>query len=183
MSSKKNDAVVIEALVNRALNFEKEVKILLAGYESSSSRIITLDDTYKRLARLSVKQDQLIHQALKCIENNLFRASHVMAWAALMDYIEEKLASDGFVAVNSVYPSWRITSLDDLRDLGSDFSIIDALRRTGNCSKTEEKALKGLLSRRNECAHPTDYFPGLNESLGYISEVLGRLETFQKKWR
>jgi len=97
-----------------------------------------------------------------------------------MDFLEVKLATN-LVQVNSVRPKWKVKSVEDLRDIGSDFQVIDVLRDVRLCTRTEEKALKGLLNKRNECAHPTDYYPGLNETLGYISEILRRLESFQKR--
>lgn len=41
------------------------------------------------------------------------------------------------------------------------------------------KALHGLLNRRNECAHPSEYFPDLNETLGYIGELFKRIKQLQ----
>jgi hypothetical protein len=41
------------------------------------------------------------------------------------------------------------------------------------------KALHGLLNKRNECAHPSDFYPDMNGSLGYISELLSRVATLQ----
>ena len=41
--------------------------------------------------------------------------------------------------------------------------------------------LHGLLTRRNECAHPSTYLPGLNETLGYIAETLNRIEYLQPR--
>jgi hypothetical protein len=145
-------------------------------------RSITIEETYASLQKLSVKQDELFRQSLRCIESELYRAAHVLAWAALMDFIEEQLGKDAFVGVNRVKTNWKVKTVEDLRDVGSDFQIIDALRDTGLCTKTQEKALKGLLNKRNECAHPTDYFPDLNQSLGYLSEILNRIATFQKRW-
>jgi hypothetical protein len=43
------------------------------------------------------------------------------------------------------------------------------------------KALHGLLSRRNECAHASDYFPDLNETLGYVVELFQRIAYLQKR--
>jgi hypothetical protein len=43
------------------------------------------------------------------------------------------------------------------------------------------KALHGLLNKRNECAHPSDFYPDMNGSLGYISELLSRVATLQTK--
>ena len=65
-------------------------------------------------------------------------------------------------------------------------SQIDYYTQTGNnlklqWTKKEMKAFHGLLAKRNECAHPTSFYPGLNESLGYVSELLKRIETLQAK--
>jgi hypothetical protein len=43
------------------------------------------------------------------------------------------------------------------------------------------KALHGLLNRRNECAHPSDYFPNFNETLGYLAELFQRVAFLQNK--
>ena len=43
------------------------------------------------------------------------------------------------------------------------------------------KALHGLLNKRNECVHPSDYYPDVNETLGFISELFTRAETLQKR--
>ena len=59
--------------------------------------------------------------------------------------------------------------------------IIESTEAIGLCEKSERKALLGLLNKRNECAHPSDFYPGLNESLGYFSELLKRIETLRKK--
>jgi hypothetical protein len=129
-----------------------------------------------------VKQDGLLKQSLLCTEFSLFRAAHVLAWAALMDFLEQKLAEDNFVKLNKVRDKWKIQCVDDLRDSRSDYQIVDAVRSLELCTKTEEKALKGLLSRRNECAHLTDYEPELNQTLGYVSEILQRIQRLQKRW-
>ena|SRR2546427_9269162 len=169
-------------VARRAALFSKQANAILATHESAKSRIITVEESYKKLRQLSIKQDDLFRQALRCIEHSLFRAGHVLAWAGLMDFFEEKLAKDQFKALSKLRPHWKLKSIEDLRDIGSDFQIVEVMRELGLCTKTEEKALKGLLNRRNECAHPTDYYPGLNETLGYISETLQRLGQFQERW-
>jgi len=181
--SSKNDIDEATKIIHRGLLFKQTSYQILSTHESSSARAITIEDTYKQLKQLSVKQDELLRQSIRCIETSLFRASHVLAWAALMDFIEEKISLDGFVGVNSIRPKWNIKTTEELRDIGSDFQLLEVLKELGFCTKTEEKALKGLLNKRNECAHPTDYFPGLNESLGYVSEILRRLANFQMKWK
>jgi hypothetical protein len=115
------------------------------------------------------------------VENELYRAAHVMAWAAFMDFLEEKLASDGLVKLRSLRAAWKASSVDELRENVVEHQLIDAARDLGLLGKTESKALQGLLSKRNECAHPSDYFPGLNETLGYVAEVLNRIGHLQPK--
>lgn len=64
-----------------------------------------------------------------------------------------------------------------------DFQLIEAARKLGLCTKTFMKALHGLLNKRNECAHPSDFFPDLNEALGYLSEIFKRIETLNARRR
>jgi hypothetical protein len=62
-----------------------------------------------------------------------------------------------------------------------EFQLIQAAKKLGLCSNTEMKALHGMLNKRNECAHPNDFFPDMNITLGYISELLTRVATLQTK--
>ncbi len=43
------------------------------------------------------------------------------------------------------------------------------------------KALHGLLNKRNECAHPEDYYPSLNDTLGYLDEIFKRIGMLQSR--
>jgi len=172
---------MLREIVEKVNAFTSEAHGILSVHEAAVSRIVLLEDSYKHLATLSLKQDELIRQALRCIEQSLFRAAHVMAWAGFMDFLEEKLASDSFVKLNQVRPKWGFSTIEQLREEVPEFQLIDAARDLDLCSKNEAKALHGLLNKRNECAHPSDYFPELNESLGYVSELLQRIKTLQGK--
>ena len=72
-------------------------------------------------------------------------------------------------------PKWNLSAVEDLRDWG-EFQVIEAGRDARLYSKTVMKALHGLLTRRNECAHPSDYYPDFNQTLGFISELFQRIE-------
>jgi len=170
----------IERVTKLVLDFEREAKAILAIHESSSYRLIELEDTYNQLEGMSLLQDELFRQAIRCAENGLFRAAHVMAWAAFMDFIHEMIRANGFEKINAVNQKWNISSIEDLRE-HSDYSLIDALHKMKLCTKSEMKSLHGSLNKRNECAHPSDYFPNLNETLGYISELLQRTSIIKKK--
>ena len=167
---------MIQKILTKLDRFRKDAHQILGIHESSQSRIINLENTYRKLENLNIVQDDMFRQALTCTERGCFRAAHVMAWAAFMDFIELKMSEDGFIKLNSVRPKWRIKSIDDLREVGSEYQVIEAMKMMKLCSRTEMKAFHGLLNRRNECAHPSNYFPELNETIGFISELLKRLE-------
>lgn len=165
----------LRELVQRVLAFESEAHQVLAVHETAQSRLVILEDTYKTLATLSLVQDELFRQALRCAENGLFRAAHVMAWAAFMDFLQEKLGADGLKKLKQIRPSWSVKTVEELRETVVEHQIVEAAKELGLCSKSEMKSLHGLLSKRNECAHPSAYYPALNETIGYISELLQRL--------
>lgn len=172
----------VRALQKKADSYRSEAQRVLIKYDGSPSRIITLDATRKQLKDLSVRQDELFHQGLKCIEHGIYRAAHVMAWAAFIDYLEEKLASDGLIKVKAERPDWsKYMSIEDIRENTTEFAIIEIAKRVNLLSKAEMKTLHGLLSLRNECAHPTGHNPGLNESLGYVAQLLNRIKALQLK--
>lgn len=162
-------------------NFEHEAHTIFSIHDSSASRIIKLDEAYKTLSGLTLTQEDLFKQSFRCLENELFKSAHVMAWAGFMDFVEEKLGSDNFVKLNILRPKWSTNSIEELRESGPEYQFIEALKELKLCTKNEMKSIHGLLSKRNECAHPSNYYPNLNESLGYISELLGRIKTLQLK--
>jgi hypothetical protein len=140
-----------------------------------------LDDTYRELGALNLRQDELMRQALRCAENGLFRAAHVMAWAAFMDFLEEKLESDGLHKVRSARPTWKGANMAEMREYVPEMQLVEVCQDVRLCTKNETQALVGLLRKRNECAHPSNYFPELNETLGYLSELLQRISMLQPK--
>lgn len=171
----------MEDWLRRVKAFEREAHVVLSVHESAQSRVVLLEDTYRRLGKLSLRQDELLRQALRCVENSLFRAAHVMAWAGFMDFLEEKIASDDLKKLRTIRPSWKAATVEELRENVVEYQLIEAARDLGLCTKTEAKGVQGLLNKRNECAHPSDYFPLLNESLGYLSEILQRMEQMRPR--
>ncbi len=167
--------------IKKVEEFKSSAHKILGVHEESSSRIVSLRASYVSLKNLNLKQDDLFKQAFTCLEKGCFRAAHVMAWAAFMDFLEEKFFEDAGVKLRVTRPTWKANSVDDLREGITEFQIIDTTELVGLCTKSEKKALHGLLNKRNECAHPTDYFPGLNETLGYITEIFSRIESLVKK--
>ncbi len=173
-------SLLLERVVERAQALQADARRILSTVESARERRFTLDTSYANLGKLSIKQDDLFKQALRCVENELYRAAHVMAWAAFVDFLHEKLAEDGLVAINRERAAWNIKTVDDLRNW-ADYQVIEAARDCKLYGKQITKALHGLLSKRNECAHPEEYYPTLNETLGYITELFSRTNILQSR--
>lgn len=168
---------VVIGLKTKVAEFEKSAHEILATQESSKSRVISLYQSLSKLDDLSLDQDDQFRQALHCIEQGLYKAAYVMSWAAFIDFLEERLASDGLVKVHASRPKWSVhLTIEALRESVPESQLIDVARDVGLLSKSDAKSVQGALSRRNECAHPSRYRPELNESLGYVSELLNRVE-------
>jgi hypothetical protein len=166
----------------RTQSFELEAHEILSTHESAGkSRVIVLERAYEQLALLNITQDDIMRQALRCAENGLYRAAHVMAWAACMDYIEEKLSADNLVKLRAARPNWRGNDIHEMAEYTSEYQLVETLKAVGLTTKNETNALLDLLRRRNECAHPTGYLPQINETLGYISEILQRIARLAPK--
>ena len=172
---------IVQDVLAGARAFERDAHRILARHEAAISRVITVEDTFERLTTLSLKQDQLFLESIRCIENQHFRAAHVMAWAGFMDYLENKMVDEYLSDIQTERPNWSINTVDDMREQATDFELITTGRRVKFLGKSQEKAFKGLLNTRNECAHPSDYSPNLNETLGFVSQLLNRIGTVGNK--
>ncbi|MGI9861908.1 hypothetical protein SDD30_11075 [Moorella naiadis] len=173
---------LLQVIVNQAIYFEREAHAILSRDETSKSRIISLDDTRRHLESLSLEQDILIKQALLCVEKGVYRAAHVMAWVAFVDFLEKMLLSIGLKRIKEVKPGWsKFKSYQELCESVPEYQLIEVVNELGLISKTEMKTIHGLLSKRNECAHPSSYHPDLNESIGYISELLNRIKALKER--
>ena len=172
---------MFQDLLRRVEAFRREAHEILSIDETAKSRVVILSYTFSNLAKLNVKQDELLRDALLCVQNDLFRPAHILAWNALIDFVENIFASDNFSKLNSVRSRWNISSLDDLRDNYPEYQIIEACKDLNLATKGEKKILHGLLSKRNLCAHPSNYNPDFNQTLGYIADILSSIRILQGK--
>lgn len=160
-----------------AAGAQAELSKLLAKRETSTHRVMTVTESYVKLTNLNIKQDQLFREALQCAEHGLYRSAHVTSFAALMDFVHEWIAGDpsrlGVIQAN--YPTWKVGQAADLREQ-KDHTLFEVLRKQGLITNAMMKALQGLLAKRNECAHPEDYEPGINDTLGYLDEMMKRID-------
>jgi len=173
--------MLLEDVVHRVNSFVAEAHRILAVHEAAPSRTVLLDNTYNELQRLSLKQDELLRQALRCVENRLYRATHILCWIALMDFLEAVLASDNFKKLRKIRPNWNFNSLDELREKVSEFQIIEACKDLKLINRNEMRVLHGFLSKRNLCAHPSDFFPDYNQTLGYVADILNTIKGIQNR--
>lgn len=85
--------------------FRKDAEEILGFSESSIHRTALLTESYKKIDNLSVIQADMLRQALRCVEVGVFRAAHVLAWAALTDFLQSMADYDGYAALNAKYPT------------------------------------------------------------------------------
>jgi hypothetical protein len=171
----------VAPVLARAQAFRDEAHLILGRHEAAPSRVIILKATYEKLGKLSLSQDDMLRQALRCSEQGLYRAAHVMAWAAFVDFLFEKLNSDGLVKLRAGRPRWVGKDIFEMAEWYPDHQFIDAARDIGFATKNEAKQMISLLDRRNECAHPTAYYPDLNMTLGYVSQLLQLIASLQPR--
>lgn len=165
----------MRAALSRLANFEADAKAILATHEASGARVITLEDSYARLTGLSLAQDELFRESLRAVQNELYRAAHVLAWAGFIDFLHNLITNKKNLGpLKAARPNWSVADAEDLRAF-SDFQVIEAAKEAGVYSAQTMRMLHGWLGRRNECAHPSAYFPDLNMALGYISDLIDRI--------
>src|SRR5438046_8660711 len=153
---------MIEHFVSRANSFRDAARVIFAKYETSAERIITLSSTYAALASLSLKQDELFRQSLRCIENELYRAAHVLSWAGFIDFYEEKISAKKFKKLHAAYPAWsKYKTVDDLRENITEYQLIETRKTSRLLTKKEIKAHEEILNKRNDSERRRHYITGL----------------------
>ncbi len=166
---------VLKHTIADAKAFADEANAILGAQGVSKSRVLTFQKLYDELALLSLRQDDLFQEAIKAAEHECYRAGIVMAWAAFMSLFEDILFGKR-VELQALRPRWTLSSVDELRENYPEHQLIDAARELKIVSRTQGKALLGLLNKRNECAHPTGYKPEVDETLGFFHELLQRIK-------
>jgi hypothetical protein len=167
-------------VLGRVAEFEVEARTILATHEATPERVVTLEQSYEKLGKLSLDQDELFREALRAVEFELFRAAHVLAWAGFIDFLHHHMWDHFQSELVVERPAWGLKVAEDFRE-HADFQVIEAGKVVEAYSKTLMRALHGLLNTRNECAHPSDYFPDLNDTLGYLSGIFKRIQHLQSK--
>jgi hypothetical protein len=159
-------------VVSSVRRFEKEAAKLLANFDGAvAARAFNAHEALVEVNGLSIEQSDSLKQAVRCVEHNLYRAAFVMAWTAVADLLLV-LAIKNEPEIKTARPKWKFEDKASLSDAFGDHAIVEALKEAKVISKGQMKSLHGLLHRRNQCAHPSDYFPSADEALGYIREAI-----------
>lgn len=172
--------LLLDESLRRIAELEVEARTILGTHEATPERVITLEQSYAALTKLSISQDELFREALRAVEFGLFRAAHVLAWAGFIDYLHNYLWDRYEAELRQERSKWNLQSAEDLRD-HADFQVIETGKVVKAYSNTLMKALHGSLNTRNECAHPSEYYPDLNDALGYVSGLSKRVAHLQAK--
>lgn len=157
----------------RASSFETQSKDIFSIHETSGYRTGSVEKSLEQLQGLSVKQEELLKEAIKSIKHELYRSAHVAAWAAFIDFFEQKMASDGLLKLKSLNPDFsKFKSIEDIREKITEHQLIEYALKLGLIKTWEARILHGELVKRNKCAHPSDYKVNQNITLGYVNGLM-----------
>jgi len=168
----------IRELLERLGRLESEHRLLASVAQSSKSRKASIEVSLRSLTALSLKQDDLLKEAVEAAGFALYRSAHVAGFAALTDALHTRLDRLALLpAVAAKRPTWKVVSVEDLQDY-ADFQVSEVAREVVGISKSQMKTFQGLLHLRNQCAHPTGYAPDLDMTLGYLTSVIRQIDEF-----
>jgi hypothetical protein len=104
-----------------------------------------------------------------------------MAWAAFMDFIEDKLASDNLQAVHGKRPALvKFATTLDLKENVTEHQLIEVANDVKVIRKTEKKALHGLLEE--ERVRPSNRIQAHPErGTRIVAELLNRVPTIDQR--
>lgn len=156
----------------RATTARKEAHRILAQHEQARSRVILLTDLPKELSGLPVDVQDYFREACTCLEQDCRRAATVLSWAGFFHVFVEALLARHEADLRSQRPKWSFKDATELKEKYPEAQILQAAQLVGFISKSKLRQYDGLLSRRNDCAHPTLYTPTLNSAVGFLDDMI-----------
>lgn len=162
--------------VKKVKKFESQANKILARSDSSiKSRVFEIRTTLKKLNSLPIDIQEYFKESIRCLENGLNRSAIVLAWSGFFYLFAEKLYADYLIELKKQRPKWNLTDFETFRESYTEHAIIEAGKVVGFINNSTKKELIGMLSKRNQCAHPTLYKPRTNISLGYVDDIFDKL--------
>jgi hypothetical protein len=172
MTQNDQTVLLINKWTSKALAASRKAHKILAVHESSSSRVVIMEDLLKTLASLPVDIQDYFKEAVNCLEQDWRRASIVLVWAGFFSVMTEKLYGKGESNIRFARPKWKFSDLTELLESYPESQIIDAYQAAKLIKPRDSKLYQGQLTKRNQCAHPTLFKPSLNVAIGYVDEML-----------
>jgi hypothetical protein len=168
----------LASILDRLSALDADHRRLAASAQGGKkARTAAIEVTLKRVQSLSAKQGDLMAEAAEAAGYALYRSAHVAAFAALVDALHVRIDGKGALTVIATNRKWKLATVEDLQDY-ADYQVAEAAKHAGVITKAQMKTFHGLLHLRNLCAHPTGYAPDLDQTLGYLSSVLGEMQAY-----
>lgn len=127
---------------------------------------------------LDKNQKIFLGEAITCAERGLKRASIIMTWLFIMDYIQEFIIANKKVEFitalskrSDVNKLPTINTKDDFEDMRESI-FIEIMRSAGIITAGVYKILKEKLDIRNTCAHPSDIFIHESKVVNFIEDLV-----------
>lgn len=159
-------------LVRKSRLAKKAAHEVLSQHELSSSRIIHLEALSKRLSGAPVDVQNYFKEAITCLEQGLYRAAIVMAWAGHFNVFFEALYQKHEAEIRNARPRWSFKDLGELKESHAEAHLLEVAKVVQFIKRAELRIMDGQLSVRNQCAHPTMYRPSHNSAIGYVDEMI-----------
>lgn len=164
---------LLKEWIKRSNKAKSEAHKILAKHDRSiSSRVVLLDDVLSKLNNLPVDVQDYFRESVICLENELTRAAIVLSWSGFFHVVAEKLMTDHESALRKQRQKWTFSDLAELKANYTEFAILEAAKVVGLIKNAKLREYQGMLSKRNQCAHPTLYKPSLNTAIGYVDDIL-----------
>lgn len=158
-----------------------------------------LKDYYKHIEKriddlssvgITPEVQSYLQEALRCVEGDCFRAAIILSWNAAMYRIHEKIKDEGFakfeteaekVANSKVIPGFKkykaknCSTLDEFKTKVKDAEVLAGIYGLGLVTVPEATIMRGYLSHRHQCAHPTGHEPNKADALLTLEFLLKRV--------
>ena len=127
---------------------------------------------------LDKNQRIFLGEAITCAERGLKRASIIMTWLFVMDYMQEFIIANKkieFITALSRRSDAnrlpQINTKDNFEDM-KESVFIEIMRSAGIMTAGVFKILKEKLDIRNTCAHPSDVFIHESKVVNFIEDLV-----------
>ena len=164
--------------IEKAKNAENEAHKILSSIEGASSRVVYLNELFKKLGSLPVDVNSYFKEALGCLENDYRRASVVLSWAGFFEVFLHYVYAKKETEIRIDRPKWVFTDIYELKENYPESQILDVAKNVKVINKGELKIYQGQLAFRNQCAHPTLFQPSQNNSIGFVDSMINQTKNY-----